>query len=248
MLERSSCLSVVGDDNKGNTVIYYNLTAFSPSDYSKCWEQGSREIPESIKAGSSMFPEFNDPAVVNYCSLWYVRMMEWIHRHRFNSFKKGEAAEPRVVMILNVGSVGFSTWTSELRQFLKGIKILGNCLYPEIADYIFAANVPWIADRFWPLIRKVLHPATAIKVDLYDHTRTKEFIKEIVTHDQLPKCLGGTYYPEKKFRAFGRSIPEYEPSLTSTSLPTSSSGSSSPFMTPPSKQSDSYASCDSVND
>jgi len=229
MLEQFSCLSVVGNDNKGNTIIYYNLTAFSPRDYAKCWELGSRDIPKVIQAESGRFPEFNDPAVVNYCSLWYVRMMEWIHRHRFDSFKKGESAEPRVVMILNVGSVGFSTFTSELRSFLRGIKTLGNILYPEIADYIFAANVPWIADKLWPLVRKVLHPATAIKVDLFDHNRTKKFIKEIINQDQLPKCFGGTYKPENKFKAHGVSMCEYEPSITTA---TSSSVISTPVSAP----------------
>jgi hypothetical protein len=254
MLESFSCLSVVGDDNKGNTIIYYNLTAFSPSDYSNCWERGSRDIPEAIRSASQKFPEFNDPAVVNYCSLWYVRMMEWIHLHRFESFKKGKATEPRVVMILNVGSVGISTLTSELRQFLKGIKILGNCLYPEIADYIFAANVPWIADRFWPLVRKVLHPATAVKVNLYDSTRTKKFIKDIISHDELPKCFGGTYNPERKFCAHGRSVGESELSTCSTT-----SNSSSPSLTSSLSlqqdhrkklvyESDGYASCGSTLD
>lgn len=203
MLEDFSCLSVVGDDNKGNTVIYFNLTKFNPVEYAKCWEMGTRDVPASVLSG--MYPEFKEPCVVNFCSLWYVRMMEWIHKHRFESFKRGKCAEPRVVMILNIGgsAIGSSTWSSELRQFLKGIKTLGNVLYPEIADYIFAANVPWIADKFWPLIRRVLHPATATKVDLYDSNRTKKFIKEIIKSDQLPRCFGGSYSPEKKFRISG---------------------------------------------
>jgi|LauGreDrversion4_2_1035121.scaffolds.fasta_scaffold37075_3 hypothetical protein len=203
MLEEFSCLSVVGDDNKGNTIIYFNLTKFKAVEYAKCWEMGTRDIPPSVLSG--MYPDFKEPCVVNFCSLWYVRMMEWIHKHRFESFKLGKCAEPRVVMILNVGgsAIGSSTWSSELRQFLKGIKTLGNILYPEIADYIFAANVPWIADKFWPLIRRVLHPATATKVDLYDSNRTRKFMKEIITLDQLPRCFGGSYAPEKKFRISG---------------------------------------------
>ena len=219
LLEEFSCLSVVGDDNKGNTVIYFNLTKFNPVQYAKCWEMGTRYIPQSVLSGS--YPEFKDQCVVNYCSLWYVRMMEWIHRHRFESFKRGRCAEPRVVMVLNVGgsAIGSSTWSSELRQFLRGIKTLGNVLYPEIADYIFAANVPWIADKFWPLIRRVLHPATATKVNLYDSNRTKKFIQEIIHTDQLPKCLGGTYCPEKKFKFYG-------PTRESPSLLSSSSSSS----------------------
>jgi hypothetical protein len=206
MLEQFSCLSVVGDDNKGNTVIYFNLTKFNAVEYSKCWAIGARPVPTAISEG--IYPEFKDPCVVNYCSLWYVRMMEWIHRHRFSSFKGGKSVEPRVVMILNVGgsAIGSSTWSSELRSFLRGIKTLGNILYPEIADYIFAANVPWIADKFWPLIRRVLHPATASKVDLYDTNRTKKFIKEIIHSDQLPKCFGGSYSPEYRFKIFGPTI------------------------------------------
>ena len=227
LLEQFSCLSVVGDDNKGNTVIYFNLTRFDAVQYAKCWELGSREVPASVQSG--LYPEFKEACVVNYCSLWYVRMMEWIHRHRFESFKRGRCAEPRVVMILNVGgsAIGSSTWSSELRQFLRGIKTLGNVLYPEIADYIFAANVPWIADKFWPLIRRVLHPATATKVNLYDSNRTKKFIKEIIHSDQLPKCLGGTYSPEKKFKFSGPTRESTASSLEEESVENSNPATSS---------------------
>ena len=200
MLEANSCLSVIGNDQKGNTVIYFNLTRFNPSEYAKLWAIGGmREIPESLKA------DLAEPCVSNYCSLWYVRMMTWIHAHRFESFKAGLVKEPRVVMILNVGSVGISTLSTELRQFLRGIKILGNYLFPEICDYIFAANVPWIADKVWPMIKMILHPATANKVDLYDHKRTKKFLAQLMHQDDLPKCFGGCFEPENKFKHHGRS-------------------------------------------
>ena len=46
MLETSSCLSVIGDDQKGNTVIYFNLTKFNPIEYSKLWNRGNQPVPE----------------------------------------------------------------------------------------------------------------------------------------------------------------------------------------------------------
>lgn len=195
-LEKWSSLSVVGDDVRGNTVIYFDLQNFNPTEYKACWDLGSREVPAGLKNHS----EFDDPAVVNYCSLWYVRMMEWIHQSRFDSFKEGRVPEPRVVMILNVDSIGFSTYSTELKSFLKGIRIVGGYLYPEICDYIFAANVHWIADRFWPVIRLVLHHATASKVKIYDKHRTKKYLPELVPAADLPEALGGKCQPERMFK------------------------------------------------
>ena len=195
-LEDWSCMSVVGEDTRGNTVIYFNLKKFNPSEYAKVWQAGHRAVPAQFKG----HPEFDDPAVVNYCSLWYVRMMEWIHDQRFDHFKSGKVKEPRVVMILNIESAGLSTYSSELKQFLKGIRVIGGYLFPEICDYIFAANVPWIADRFWNLIKLVLHPATASKVEICDRNRTKKLLPELIHEDHLPICFGGRVEPERKFR------------------------------------------------
>jgi hypothetical protein len=194
-LEQFSCMSVVGDDTKGNTVIYFDLSHFNPTEYARCWELGHRPTPVEFEGHEDLM----EPCVSNLCSLWYVRMMEWIHVHRFEAFKNGQIAEPRVVMILNVGSIGLSTWTHELRQFLRGIKILGNYLFPEICDYIFAANVPWVADKFWPVVKLCLHPATSVKVGLYDKKRTVKHLKDLMSDDNLPPVFGGVYKPEKKF-------------------------------------------------
>ncbi len=197
MLERHSCLSVIGDDFKGNTVIYFDLANFNSTAYGKCWELGHRETP----AVFSGYEDLMEPCVSNLCCLWYVRMMEWIHVHRFDSYKKGEVEEPRVVMILNVGSVGINKWSPELRQFLRGLKILGNYLFPEICDYIFAANVPWIADKFWSIVKMCLHPATASKVGLYDKKRTVIHLKTLIDQSGLPHAFGGEYEPERRFVA-----------------------------------------------
>lgn len=195
-LEKFSSLSVVGEDNKGNTIIYFDLQNFDAKEYKVCWEMGQRPIPSGFVGHS----EFDDPCVVNYCSLWYVRMMQWIHSERFGAFKRGEVAEPRVVMVLNIDSIGYSTYSHELRQFLKGIRILGGFLYPEICDYIFAANVPWIADKFWPVIKLVLHHATASKVHICDKNRTRRNLPPLILPSQLPPALGGTMVPERKFK------------------------------------------------
>ena len=196
LLERWSCLSVVGDDVRGNTVIFFNLKAFDHKEYAKVWAQGHQAVPAEF----ANHPEFSDPNVVNYCSLWYVRMMQWIHAHRFGAYKSGQVAAPKVVMILNIDSIGISTYSTELKHFLKGIKILGGYLFPEICDYIFAANVPWVADRFWPLIKMVLHPATANKVDLYDKHRTRKMLPDLVKEEHLPASFGGVYEPETQFK------------------------------------------------
>ena len=203
-LEEWSCMSVVGEDVRGNTIIYFNLKKFDPIVYAGIWKRGLQEIPSELANN----PEFNDPTVVNYCSLWYVRMMEWIHKHRFNQFKTGVVSSHRVIMILNVESIGFSTYSYELKQFLRGIRILGGYLFPEICDYIFAANVPWLADKFWSVIKLVLHPATASKVDLYDKNRTKKLLPALVENTHLPPCFGGPYIPETGFKSAPSCIAE----------------------------------------
>jgi hypothetical protein len=196
MLEERSCLSVVGDDERGNPVIYFNLKRFNPSEYTKLWQAGSRPVPERFRG----HPELNDPCVVNYCSLWYVRMMEWLHAHRFDKFRSGGCREPKVAMVLNIEAAGLSTYTPELRQFLKGIKVLGGYLFPEICDYIYAANVPWIADKFWSLMKMILHPETVEKVNICDKSRTKKTLKDHISDESLPICFGGHYVPELRFK------------------------------------------------
>jgi hypothetical protein len=195
-LEMHSFMSVVGSDNKGSTIISVDLTSFSPAGFANCWRMGMREIPEGFRGHS----DFDDPNVVNYCSLWYVRMMEWIHRHRFEAYKAGETGEPRVVMVVNIDGAGLSTFSPELRAFLKGIKGLGEYLFPEICDYIVACNVPWIADKLWPVVRLVLPAATASKVCMYDRNRTKTVLKDLIKLDELPPALGGQYQPERRFK------------------------------------------------
>lgn len=201
-LEEWSCMSVVGEDVRGNTIIYFNLKKFDPTVYAGIWKRGQQGIPTEFVN----HPEFDDPTVVNYCSLWYVRMMEWIHKHRFDQFKAGVVSSPRVIMILNVESIGFSTYSHELKQFLRGIRILGGYLFPEICDFIFAANVPWLADKFWSVIKLVLHPATASKVDLYDKNRTKKLLPTLVENTHLPPCFGGPCIPETGFKSASSSI------------------------------------------
>ena len=196
-LQSSSCMSVVGEDVSGNTVIYFNLTKFDPVEYTRVWEMGRREIPHQLKIN----PEFNDHCVVNYCSMWYVRMMEWIHKHRFGGYRKGKSKEPKVVMILDIESAGISTYSTELKLFLKGIKVSGGYLFPEICDYIYAANVPWLAYSLWPVIRLFLHPATASKVDLYDKKRTNKTLTNMIKPSELPPSFGGDYEPETKFES-----------------------------------------------
>lgn len=197
LLQTFSCMSVVGNDFRGNTVIFFNLKGFNPIEYRKIWEFGHRDIPQEFQG----HPEFEDACVVNYCSLWYVRMMEWIHKYRFERYKRGEAQEPKVVMILDIESAGISTYSTELKMFLKGIKISGGYLFPEICDYIYAANVPWLAYRFWPVIKFFLHPATASKVDLYDKIKTKSTLPNMIKLSELPTDLGGEYEPETRFES-----------------------------------------------
>ena len=190
-LEEWSSLSVVGDDSRGSPVIYFNLKKFNPHKYAKLWEAGTREVPPGFRG----HPELDDPCVVNLCSLWYVRMMEWIHEHRFDSVK-----EPKVVMVLNIEAASLSTYSYELRQFLKGIRTLGGYLFPEICDYIYAANVPWVADRAWSIIKLILHPETVQKVDLCDKSRTKKTLPLKIPEKSLPICFGGLYVPETEFK------------------------------------------------
>jgi hypothetical protein len=195
-LEEYSCLSVVGDDARGNTVIYFNLSKFDPAQYRKMWEEGVREVPSEFRS----HPELNDPAAVNLCSLWYVRMMEWIHKNRFTKFRQGQVPEPRVVLLINLDSVGINAYTHELRQFLKGIRMVGGYLFPEICDYIFASNVPWLADKIWPVVRLILHHATAARVQIYDRTRTVKYLPELIHPNNLPPCFGGHWVPDISFR------------------------------------------------
>lgn len=195
-LEEWSCMSVVGDDARGNTVIYFNLKKFNADQYAKLWAAGAREVPAGFKG----HPELDDPCVVNYCSLWYVRMMEWIHAHRFEKFRAGAKSEPKVAMVLNIEAASLSTYSTELRQFLKGIKVLGGYLYPEICDYIYAANVPWIADKFWSLLKLILHPETIEKVNICDKSRTRKTLSSHISQESLPICFGGKYTPERMFK------------------------------------------------
>ena len=190
-LEEWSCLSVVGNDINGSPVIYFNLKKFDAREYSQLWQTGMRDIPQGFKG----HPELDDLCVVNYCSLWYVRMMEWIHGHRFGALK-----EPKVVMVLNVEAASLSTYSYELRQFLKGIRTLGGYLFPEICDYIYAANVPWVADRAWSIIKRILHPETVQKVNLCDKSRTKRTLPDKIPENSLPICFGGLYHPESQFK------------------------------------------------
>ena len=195
LLQRHSCMSVVGEDVKGSTVIYFNLKNFDPSEYAKIWEMGRRDVPTQLTGHS----EFDQECVVNFCSMWYIRMMEWIHKYRFKRYKRGEVDEPKVVMILDIEAAGLSTYSTELKLFLKGIKISGGYLFPEICDYIYAANVPWLAYKIWPVIRLFLHPATACKVALYDKKRTKHTLKSVINPSELPTSFGGEYEPELHF-------------------------------------------------
>jgi hypothetical protein len=195
-LEDWSCLSVVGNDLKGSPVIYFNLKMLNPQEYAELWKAGAGEVPEGFKGHA----ELDDPCVVNYCSLWYVRMMEWIHQHRFELFRERAVQVPKVVMVLNIEAAGLSTYSSELRQFLKGIKVLGMYLFPEICDYIYAANVPWVADKVWSLIKIILHPETVEKVNLYDKSRTKKTLPNLIPSTSLPVCFGGNYEPERSFK------------------------------------------------
>jgi hypothetical protein len=195
-LEEWSCLSVVGDDAKGSPVIYFNLKKFNPREYEELWKAGARDVPSGFKGHA----ELDDPGVVNYCSLWYVRMMEWIHQHRFNRFTNGDIQNPKVVMVLNIEAANISTYSHELRLFLKGIKILGGYLFPEICDYIYAANVPWVADKIWSVLKLILHPETVEKVNLYDKSRTKRTLPSFIPEASLPICFGGQYVPERSFK------------------------------------------------
>jgi hypothetical protein len=190
-LEEWSSLSVVGDDSRGSPVIYFNLRKFNPQEYAKLWQAGTRDVPLGFKS----HPELDDPCVVNLCSLWYVRMMEWIHEHRLAGM-----SQPKVVMVLNIEAAGLSTYSYELRQFLKGIRTLGGYLFPEICDYIYAANVPWIADRAWSIIKLILHPETVEKVALCDKSRTKKTLPSKIPEKSLPICFGGSYVPETQFK------------------------------------------------
>ena len=195
-LEEWSCLSVVGNDAKGSPVIYFNLKKFNPQEYAELWKAGAREVPEGFKG----HPELDNPCVVNYCSLWYVRMMEWIHLHRFELFRSGNLEAPKVVMVLNIEAAGISTYSHELRQFLRGIKVLGMYLFPEICDYIYAANVPWVADKVWSVLKLILHPETVEKVNLHDKSKTKKTLPHLIPDTSLPLCFGGSYEPERSFK------------------------------------------------
>ena len=190
-IEKHSMLSIAGFDLNGNPVIYIDLSSFIPSDFSIMWASNKLDIPFCF-SGTELY----DSKVFNLCTLWYVRMMEWVHRHRFAD---PTTATHSVTVLVYAEGLSLKDLSGDLRSFLAGVALIGKHLYPDIAERILIVNVHWFVDVIWPLLRALVDKQSASKVIIWSSSKTEKRMSHHIDNDNLPISLGGLFQPITRF-------------------------------------------------